>query len=149
MWAGDDKAPRHIAPAVKNLDSFYPTGPFTHYVTDTLRSRKGDKTKWYKELRVQFSKLWTLLGLVLSAFLRNNLASMFKYYECCSSWFFFHWKLCDYNIIYEIVLHTICQEDRQHCFKYRINFSKESIIARIWKEVKYLGREKPMKTQIH
>lgn len=45
MWAGDDKAPWHIAPAAKNVDSFYPTRPFIYYATDTSCTKKGVKTK--------------------------------------------------------------------------------------------------------
>lgn len=44
MWAGDDKAPRHIAPAAKNVDSFYPTRPYIYYATDTACTGKGVKT---------------------------------------------------------------------------------------------------------
>ena len=57
MWAGDDKAPWHIIPAVRNADSFYPTRPFIYYATDTSCTRKGVKTKRCGELRLQISKL--------------------------------------------------------------------------------------------
>lgn len=43
MWAGADKAPRHIAPAAENGDSFYPTRPLIYYTTDILRMRKVSK----------------------------------------------------------------------------------------------------------
>lgn len=56
MWANDDKAPWRIAPAVKDIDSFYPMKPFIYYATDTLCTRKGVKTK-YEEQRFWFSKL--------------------------------------------------------------------------------------------
>lgn len=61
MWASDDKAPWHIAPAVKNIDSFYSIRPFIYYATDTLCTRKGVKTK-YEEQRFRFSKLSTLFS---------------------------------------------------------------------------------------
>lgn len=44
MWAGDDKAPWHIAPAAKNVDSLFLTRPFIYYATDTSCTRSQNKT---------------------------------------------------------------------------------------------------------
>ena len=89
VWAGDDKAPWHIVPAVKNIDNFYPTRPFIYYATDILCTRKGVKTKWYEEQNFSFPNFEHYI--VLPAFLRNdNDIHVEKFYGFCSSWYFFH-----------------------------------------------------------